>query len=134
MFIDACAIVSLIAGEDSADAYRQALDLAEDAWTSALAAWEAIIVLARPDQLACSYGESEAVVTEWLQERGIALRETGSPREVLALAVKVAERHGLGKRAQSNFGCFHYAYAKAEGASLLTLDRRLRETDAEVLP
>ena len=54
MFVDACAIISLMAGEDTADAYEEALLGAASAFTSALAAWEAIIILSRPDQLDCS--------------------------------------------------------------------------------
>ncbi len=41
MFVDACAIISLMAGEDTADAYEEALLGAASAFTSALAAWEA---------------------------------------------------------------------------------------------
>ena len=46
----------------------------------------------------------------------------------------VAEKHGIGKRALSNFDCFHYAHAKVAGAALLTYDRLLRETDVPTLP
>jgi ribonuclease VapC len=46
----------------------------------------------------------------------------------------VAEQSGLGKRHLSNLDCFHYAHAKAAGVPLLTLDRLLRDTDAETLP
>ncbi len=134
MFVDACAIVSLIAGEETAASYADALALADDPWTSTLAAWEAVIVLARPDQLDCPFSETESVVTEWLEARNIALREPGRPRDVLAFAVAVAEKHGLGKRALSNFDCFHYATAKAAGAPILTLDRLLRATDVETRP
>jgi ribonuclease VapC len=134
VFVDACAIVSIMAGEDTAPAYAAALIQAEPAFTSAMAAWEAIIVLSRPDQLDCRYSEAEAAVTEWLEARGIELRETTTPREVLACAVAVAQKHGIGRRALSNFDCFHYAYAKASGAPLLTLDQRLRQTDAPTLP
>src|SRR5271154_819688 len=102
MYIDACAIVSLIAREDSAPAYAEALAAAADPWTSTLAAWEATIVLSRPDQLDCPFSKSGRVVAEWLEDRNIALREPERPREVLALAVAVAEKHGLGKRALSN--------------------------------
>lgn len=134
MYLDACAIVSLIAREDTASAYAEALAHEGSAWTSTLAAWEAIIVLSRPGQLNCPFNMAERVVVEWLEERNIALREPARPREVLALAVAVAERHGLGKRALSNFDCFHYAYAKATGAQILTLDRLLRATDLETRP
>jgi len=134
MFVDACAIVSIFAEEETAPAYEKALARADAPWTSALAAWEAIIVLSRPEQLGCSYRDAHAVVTEWLELRNIALRETTTPASVLKLAVEVAEDHGIGKRALSNFDCFHYAYAKVAGQPLLTLDRLLRETDIETLP
>ena len=91
-------------------------------------------MLSRPDQLNCGFREVERVVIEWLEERNIALRESERPREVLALAVAVAETHGLGKRALSNLDCFHYAYAKAADTPILTMDRLLKATDAETLP
>lgn len=134
MFIDACAIVALLSGEETAPAYEAALQKAEAPFTSALAAWEAIIVLSRPDQLNCRYTVTEGVVTEWLEARQIAIRESGSPRDVLSAAVRVAETHGIGRRALSNFDCFHYAHAKVAGAPLLTLDRLLRATDVPTLP
>jgi ribonuclease VapC len=134
MFVDACAIVSIFAEEGSAAAYERALASAEAPFTSALAAWEAIIVLSRPEQLNCSYLDAHAVVTEWLDLRNIALRETASPSDTLRLAVEVAQKHGIGKRVLSNFDCFHYAWAKVAGAPLLTLDTLLRQTDAATLP
>ena len=134
MFVDACAIVSMMAGEDTASAYEASLTQADAGFTSALAAWEAIIGLSRPDQLDCRYSEAEAAVTEWLDARGIELREPAATREVLTHAVRVAERHGIGRRALSNFDCFHFAHANASGASLLTLDRLLRQTDLPTQP
>ena len=134
MFVDACAIVSIITGEETATAYDAALAGVETPFTSPLAAFEAIIVLARPDHLKCSYTDAETVVVDWLAERHIDLREPTSPGEVLSHAIAVAEKHGLGKRYLSNFDCFHYAHAKAAGAALLTLDQVLIETDVETLP
>ncbi|MBZ9709844.1 type II toxin-antitoxin system VapC family toxin [Mesorhizobium sp. ESP7-2] len=134
MFVDACAIISMFAGEETAAAYEQALDTAPAPWTSALAAWEAIIILSRPDQLDCRYSQSWDAVVEWLDARNIELRETASAREALSNAVAVAQKHGIGKRALSNFDCFHYAYAKVADVPLLSLDRKLRETDVKTLP
>lgn len=99
-----------------------------------MAAWEAIIVLSRPDQLNCAYRQTASVVVEWLAARNIALREASSPISILSYAVAAAEQYGIGKRALSNFDCFHYAYAKATGSPLLTLDKLLRETDVEHAP
>jgi ribonuclease VapC len=134
MFVDACVIISIMAGEDSAVAYEAELLEADAPFTSPLAAWEAIIAMSRPDQLNCPYTMTEAIVVEWLEARQIELREPTSPRAILSHAVAVAERHGLGKRHLSNFDCFHYAYAKSIGAPLLTLDQLLRDTDVETLP
>ena len=106
MFVDACAIVSMMAGEDTADAYEAALLSAIAPCTSTLAAWEAIIVLSRPDQLNCRYGAAEAAVVEWLEARNIRLREPGSARRVLSCAVAVAEKHGIGKCRLSHLDCF----------------------------
>ena len=39
MFVDACAIVSMMAGEDTADSYEAALLEAPSPFTSTLAAW-----------------------------------------------------------------------------------------------
>ena len=52
---DVCAIVSIMAYEETAAVYEKELAGARAPWTAALAAWEAIIVLSRPDQLACRY-------------------------------------------------------------------------------
>lgn len=134
MFVDACAIISITIGEPSALAYREALLKADAPFTSPLAAWEAVIILARPEHLNCTFTTAQTAVLRWVDENGVALREPSSSREVLAHAVAVAEAYGLGKRALSNFDCFHYAHAKAAGAPLLTLDRLLRETDVETVP
>ncbi|ESY77579.1 type II toxin-antitoxin system VapC family toxin [Mesorhizobium australicum] len=134
MFVDACAIISMFAQEDTATAYEQALEAAATPWTSALAAWEAIIILSRPDQLDCRYSQAHDAVVEWLEARNIELRETTSARDVLTNAVAVAQEHGIGKRSLSNFDCFHYAYAKVGDVPLLSLDRKLRETDVKTLP
>ncbi len=134
MFVDACAMISIMAQEDTANVYRAALDQAADRFTSPLAAWEAILVMARPGQLDCSFAAAEAVLIDWLEDNEIDLREPTPPSAVLSYAVAVADQLGVGKRALSNFDCFHYAHAKAAGVPLLTLDALLRQTDVETLP
>lgn len=134
MSVDACAIVSIFMKEGTKPAYEAALQTADDPFTSPLAAWEAIIILSHPDRLNLSYSAVHADVTDWLDTLNVDLRDTGRPRDMLWHAVAVAERHGVGRRALSNFDCFHYAHAKAAGVPLLTLDRLLRETDVQALP
>ena len=134
MLVDACAVIAILAGEPEAAAYRDVLAAAEAPFMTSLGAWEAILVLARPEQMACTFQQAQRVVLRWLDANDIELRETGDPRLVLGHAVAVADQIGVGKRALSNFDCFHYAHAKVAGAPLLTLDRLLRETDVETVP
>lgn len=134
MFVDACAIIAIMTRESTTATYERALESAADPFTSALAAWEATIILSHADKLDCSLSLALTAVSRWLEANGVVLREVGPPAEILARAVAVAERHGLGKRALSNFDCFHYAHARTAGVPMLTLDRLLRETDVETLP
>lgn len=134
MFVDACAIVAMFMEEDSKPGYEAALLAADNPFTSPLAAWEAIIVLAHPSRLNVSFEAARLDVMEWLQRSAIVLRDAGPPEAVLAHAVAVAQTHGVGKRALSNFDCFHYAQARAAGTPLLTLDRLLQQTDVETRP
>ena len=135
MFVDACAIVALLADEPEAASYAAALDESPSApWTSALAVFEAILVLARPSQLDLDYAQTQAVVVCFLKRRSIALRELGDPEAVLNNAVAVADRHGAGRKSLNIPDCFHYASAKTTGSPMLTLDRLLRDTDVPTLP
>lgn len=134
MYVDARAIIAMIAGEPQAEKCEAALAKARDAFTSPLAAFEAIMLLSRKDQLDCSYKQAELVVTEWLAARNIELRNPASPARLLSLAVSAAQEHGVGRKALTSFDCFHYAYAKAARRPLMTLESRLRETDVEAAP
>ena len=135
MFVDACAIVSILSGEADAEAYGTALTNAAEAFTSPQAAWEAVIILARPEKFAIPFSTSLALVSDWLAERDIALRHPAAPPfEILRLAVEAAEIHGVGKTHLSSLDCFHYAQAKAAKAAMLTSDRLLRATDLKTLP
>ncbi|WP_020179844.1 type II toxin-antitoxin system VapC family toxin [Methylopila sp. M107] len=134
MFVDACAIVSLLSLEETAERYGSCLDGADDAWTSPMAAFEAILVLARPEKLDLSYEAVEAIVVEFLDARDIEVREPGSPRQLLSNAVRAAARYGVGRRKLSTFDCLHYAAAKVAGCRLLTMDELLRETDVATAP
>ena len=71
MFVDACAIVSLITAEPTAAAYDTALGQANAPCTSVMAAWEAIIVLSHPAKLNLSYTRTETVVVAFLEARNI---------------------------------------------------------------
>ncbi len=134
MFVDACAIVSLISMENTAGLYAEALTQAPEAWTSALAAFEAILVLSRPEKLSMSFGATEKIVSDFLSRVEIDLREPEPAHRILSHAIWAAQRYGVGRRKLSSFDCFHYAYAKATKSPMLTSDELLRATDLVTLP
>jgi ribonuclease VapC len=134
MFLDACAIISIITNEPSASEYKLALSHGDESYTSALAAFEAILVLSRPEKLNCTFLVAKEFVIDWLDAQNIKFQEPPSEREILAHAVAVAYDKGISRRSLNAFDCFHYAYAKALKMQLLTLDQKLRETDLVCLP
>jgi ribonuclease VapC len=134
VFVDACAIIAIITDEETASAYNQAMIEASELRTSALAVFEAILILSRPAHLDCTFLETETIVMQWLETQNMTLQDSCSQKEILAHAVAVAHDKGLSRRSLSSFDCFHYAYAKAFKMPLLTLDQKLRETDLVCLP
>ena len=135
MFVDACAIVSILSREPDAESYAAALELVDEPITSSLAAWEAILVLSRPDKLDRTFKQAERIVCDWLSERGIAMRESlAPPAQTLSLAIHAAQTWGRSRSKLSSYDCFHYAFAKSAGVTMLTRDRALRATDLDCMP
>jgi ribonuclease VapC len=134
MFLDACAIISIMTNEPSASKYALELSNSDESYTSALAAFEAVLVLSRPEKLNCTFLAAEIYVMRWLNAENIKFQESPSQREILGYAVAVAYDKGISRRSLNAFDCFHYAYAKALKMPLLTLDQKLRETDLICLP
>jgi ribonuclease VapC len=135
MFVDACAIVSILSEEPDAAAYAAALQATADLCTSPMAAWEAVMILARPEKLDLTLALAETVVCEWLDSRQIIIMQPKmAPRDILALAVACAGQGKTGPHKLSGFDCFHYAHAKAEGGMMLTMDMGLRATDLTTRP
>lgn len=135
MFVDACAIVSILSGEADASDYAEALAKAEQPITSALAAWEAIVVLSRAEKFNRPVREIETFVFEWLDGNQIKL--AGAPsgeRQLLQHALEALDAFGKGPNRLNVADCFHYAYAKSAGVPILTNDRLLRATDIPTAP
>jgi ribonuclease VapC len=134
MFVDACAIVAILSEEPDADDYAHAIDDARVKFTSALAAWEAIIVLSQPAKFGRPLSEVENLVCEWLIENEVALEHPqASEREILRLAVH-ARAARSGRSRPNAFDCFHYAHAIIAQAPILTKDGALRSTDVTTAP
>lgn len=134
MFIDACALVAIFSKEADAAAYESAIDEAATAWTTAIAVFETVLVLARPEKLGLSVEAIYDILIGYLEYREIELKELGPPQEILKHALLVAVRHGVSRKKLSAFDCFHYAAAKTAGSPILTLDKLLRDTDVPTLP
>jgi ribonuclease VapC len=135
MFVDACAIVAILSAEPGREDYDRALAQAENPFTSPLAAWEAAIVLARPEKFDAPFDVMARAVEDWLAERGIALKfPEASAADTLRAALEAAAKWKVGRRYLSSLDCFHYAHAKLANAPMLTRDVVLRQTDLKTLP
>ena len=75
MFVDACAIIALLSDEPEAERVSQAIAGASKRITSPVAVLEAVLGLARPDKFGLSVEALEPLVMEFLDERGIEVRD-----------------------------------------------------------
>jgi ribonuclease VapC len=135
MLVDACAMVAIIMNEQQGPAFANAIEASPQAFTTSIACFEAVFVLARPDCLNRPPLDVCESLLEWLADRGIALGPDVLPTtELVRAAVEIAVRLGLGKRYLSLADCFHYAHAKVAGTGMITNDVLLRQSGLPVLP
>ncbi len=127
MFVDASAMIGIIAMEDDAASLAGRLDRARVRETSAMAIFEAAAGLAR---IANSPpADALAVVNRFLAEIGATIQ--GIDRTTGALALEAFARFGKGRNAAAlNMGdCFAYACAKQSGVPLLCKGNDFPQTD-----
>lgn len=134
MFVDAAAIVAILAAE--AEAERCAAALLDDVEpiTSPIAVWEAAIALARPDKLALPLDSTCGLVLRYLEERGIAVRDLPNAPQAVSLALDAARRYRRGRTRLNLADCFHYACARHYGVPILSTADKFRFTDIEAVP
>lgn len=117
MFVDASAVIAIIAQEEGWEGLAGQLRTAEKVYVSPLTIWEAAAGLAR--QASCTPGEAEVLVRQFVRTvNGHVVAVTDDTgRE----AITAHARYGRGRhKAALNFGdCFSYACAKTLGAPLL---------------
>src|SRR4051812_36427328 len=116
MFVDASAIVAIVAAEEDGPVLSARLDHAGRISTSPLAVYEAVLAVARRCDL--SVVDAERAVNRFIVESGteiIAITD-----EIGRGAIRAFERYGHGRHpAQLNMGdCFAYAYARVLGVPL----------------
>jgi ribonuclease VapC len=134
MFIDACAIIALLSDEPEAERVSDALASAEHRMTSPVAVLEAALGLARPDKFDLSAEAVAPLILEFLDERGIEVRDPPPAMDTTRLALVAAHRYRGGRRGLNLGDCLHYACAKFYGVPILATDDEFRQTDLETAP
>lgn len=134
MFVDAAAIVAILSQEPEAARCANAIVGAANPFTSAIAVWEAAMALSRPEKLAIAPATSLEIVSRFLDERGIALRDLPPADDAAALAVEAASRFRNNAIRLNLADCFHYASARHYGVPMLSTDNEFRLTDLETVP
>ena len=132
MFVDACAIIALLSDEPEADRVSDALIAAGQRMTSPVAVLEAALGLARADKFGLSIEAVEPLILEFLEERGIEIRDLPPAMETNRLALSAAHRYRGGRHGLNLGDCLHYACAKFYGVAILATDDEFRQTDLDV--
>jgi ribonuclease VapC len=134
MFVDACAIIAVLSDEREAERVSQALAAASQRLTSPVAVLEAVLGLARPDKFNLSVEAIEPLVLEFLEDRGIEIRDMPPAKSATRLALSAVHRFRSWRRGLNLGDCLHYACAKYYRVPILATDDEFRETDLETIP
>ena len=128
LFVDASAVVAMIAEESDKDALLDAIDSADRLIWSPLTCWESAMALAKLEKadLASAFEDVLAFGAVY------AIEATPIGEAELAASIDASARYGKRSRhpAQLNMGdCFAYACAKVHGARLLYKGNDFAQTD-----
>ncbi len=134
MFVDACAIIALLSEEPEAERVSEAIASTNGPMTSPIAVLEAALGLARPDKFNISVQAVEPLLLEFLDERGVEIRELPPAMETTRLALSAAHRYRSGRHGLNLGDCLHYACAKYYEVPILATDDEFRQTDIETVP
>lgn len=130
MFLDASAIVAMLADEDERLDLLSKLAAESDPLTSAVAVFEATLAIARRKGFAVN--EASAVIENFLALSKVRLVPIGLDEQRAALDAQSRFGKGRGHPAQLNLGdCFAYACARTNGRSLLYKGNDFTHTDIE---
>jgi len=129
MFVDASAIIAIIAQEAEARDLSARLARADRVAVSPIALYEATTGLAR--KRACSIEDAASLVEEFAEATGARIIDITAA--IARDAARAFGRFGRGRhRADLNMGdCFSYACARAEGLPLLFKGDDFVHTDIE---
>jgi ribonuclease VapC len=130
MFVDASALVAILAREPDASALQRRLELAEHRFTSALAVYETGVALARLQDVSATIALNSV---ERLLDFA-TIRIVPITAEIGRIALDTFARFGRGHHpARLNMGdCFAYACARSLGVPLLCKGDDFAQTDIEL--
>ena len=130
MFVDASAIVAIVAPEEEGRAFSARLDRAAAVRTSAIAVYEAVLGLAR--KLDLSLADAEKAVDVFIADARAEIVPISA--EIGRGAIAAFERYGRGRHpARLNMGdCFAYACARSLDVPLLFKGDDFSQTDIAV--
>lgn len=130
MFVDASAIVAIIAREPDGDGLAEILDRVGHGITSPIAIFEATLGLRRKGLL--SEGMTELLLQDFLEATNIRVVAISSDAGTVALSAHARFGRGRGHPAKLNMGdCFAYAMAKTHAVPLLFKGNDFPHTDIE---
>ncbi len=128
MFIDASALVAIIADEPEAETLTRQIELSASPVTSPIAIYEATLALRR--EFRSTIEEAQSDVVDFLDAAGIDVVPITAEEASAALQAFRRFGKGQGHPAQLNMGdCFAYAVAKNRGTSLLYKGNDFTHTD-----
>ena len=127
LFVDASAMVSMIAGESDGEVLAGAMRADGDLLWSALSCWETTRALRRVKE--ASLEEARLEIELFAVTMRFRLVDIGEAER--AMALDAYQSYGRGRhKAKLNMGdCFAYACAKANGAKLLYKGNDFSKTD-----
>lgn len=134
MFVDACAIIALLSDEPEASRVSKALSTAQAPMTSPVAVLEVALALARPDKFNLPVSAVEPLIRDFLDERGIEVRDLPPATDATRLALAAAHRYRSGRHGLNLGDCLHYACAKYYRVPILATATEFSQTDLETIP
>ncbi len=128
MFVDASALVAILAGEGDGRDLARRLDAAERRISSPIALFEAALAITRTHRRGVV--DADLKIREFARRAGIVVEPIGAAVGVLALAAHERYGKGSGHPAQLSLGdCFAYAMARHHGVGLLYKGDEFARTD-----
>lgn len=134
MFVAASALVALLSDEPEAERVSDAIASATKRITSPVAVLETVLALARPDKFDMTVEAVQPMVLDFLEARGIEIRDLPPAKRTTALAASAAHRYRSGRRGLNLGDCLHYASARYYRVPMLATADEFRQTDLETVP